>query len=270
MQILFFCSRIYLMALFKDFAKTIISAFVFAFLACFAAASAYASPVVDDVQMTPGPARKAYCPHCQAVKLIATIASGNTIGARMWSDMKREAPMLPHASYVQKCEACSKYFTLAVWADYETEPEYAEGGSHGTWGNLTFAEWKETVDQFEAAGEYTNEDEKTSVYINFLQTYNDEFFRGHEPKEPAEADKALFIKYVDKLLGIMPIEDVGADASVMLLEFYREAGQWDKVAELQPTVDQKVAGKNKSFQAVYKQFTDRIQARDTKLFEVEF
>lgn len=258
------------MTLIKDFAKTLIAAFIFAFLACFAAASAYASPAIGEVQMNLGPARKAYCPHCHAVKLIATIASGNTIGARMWSDMKSEAPMMPRASYVQKCEACSKYFTLAVWADYDAEPEYADDGSTGTWGNLTFSEWAEAMDQFEATGEYTNEDEKASVYINFLQTYNDEFFRGHEPKEPTEADKVLFIKYVDKLLGIMPIEEVGADASVMLLEFYREAGQWDIVAELQPKVDQKVAGKNKSFQAIYKQFTDRIQARDTKLFEVKF
>lgn len=248
------------MTLVKDFVKTVIAAYALAFLACFAAASAYASPVVDEVQVTPGPARKAYCPHCHAVKLIATIASGNTIGAKMWSDMKSEAPMMPKASYVQKCPSCSKYFTLAVWADYDKEPEYAENGEHGTWGNLTFAEWTEAVAQFETDGTYDNDDEKASVYINFLQTYNDEFFRGREPKEPTEADKVLFIKYVDKLLGIMPIEEVGADASVMLLEFYREAGEWDKVAELQPTVDQKVAGKNNSFLAIYKQFTDRIQA----------
>lgn len=257
------------MPLLKDFVKTVVAAFVLSFLACLTAASVYASPVVGEVHTLPGPARKAYCPHCHAVKLIATIASGNTFGAKMWSDMKSEAPMAPRASYVQKCEACSKYFTLAAWADYEVEPEYAEDGESGTWGNLTYGEWAEAMAQFEADSTYADADERASVYINFLQTYNDEFFRGNEPKEPAESDKALFIKYVDKLAGILPLEKVGADGAIMVLEFYREAGQWDKVAELQPMIDKKVDGKNKSYQSVYKQFTDRIKARDTKLFVVK-
>lgn len=257
------------MTLIKAFAKTVLAAFALAFLACFVAASAYASPALDEAQTNLGRARKAYCPHCHAVKLIATIASGNTFGAKMWSDMKQDAPMLPRASYVQKCEACGKYFTLAEWADYEKKAEYVENGEFGTWGDLSYAEWKEAVAQFEADGNYISEDEKSSVYINFLQAYNDEFFRGDEPKEPAEADKALFVKYVDKLAGIMPLEKVGTDAALLVLEFYREAGQWDKVAELQPMVDKKVASKNKGYQAVYKQFTDRIKARDTRLFIVK-
>lgn len=257
------------MTLIKDLTKTIIAAFILTFLACFVAANAYASPIVDEVQMNPGPARKAYCPHCHAVKLIATIASGNTFGAKMWSDMKQDAPMLPRASYVQKCEACGKYFTLAVWADYEIEPEYADDESTGTWGNLTFAEWKEAVAQFDAADEYTDEDEKASVYINFLQTYNDEFFRCSEPQEPTEADKALFAAYADKLAGIMPLEKIGVDATIMVLEFYREAGLWDKIDVIQPIVDEKVSTRNAAYQNIYKQFTDRIKARDTRIFEVK-
>lgn len=257
------------MTLIKDFVKTVIAAFVLAFLACFAAASAYASPVVDEVQTTPGLARKAYCPHCHAVKFIATIASGNTIGAKMWSDMKSEAPMMPRASYVQKCEACGKYFTLAFWADYDAEPEYAENGEHGTWGYLTFAEWTEAVAQFETDGTYDNDDEKASVYINFLQTYNDEFFRGKEPKDPTEADKALFAEYVKKLAGIMPADKLSADPAIMLLEFYREAAMWDEVAAFQPTVEKLVATRNESFQKIYKLFADRIKARDTRVFELK-
>lgn len=257
------------MTLIKDFVKTLIAAFVFAFLACFVAASAYASPALDEAQTTPGRARKAYCPHCHAVKLIATIASGNTIGAKMWSDWKEDVPMTPRASYVQKCEACGKYFTLAFWADYDAEPEYAENGERGTWGNLTYAEWKEAVAQFDATSEYASDDEKASVYINFLQTYNDEFSRGDEPKEPTAADKALFVEYVDKLAGIIPLEGVGTDAAILVLEFYREAGLWDKVAELQPKIDKKVASKNKGYQTVYKQFTDRIKDHDTRPFIVK-
>lgn len=258
------------MTLHKDVVRPLLAAFVFVFLAFFVAASAYASPVFDEVQMAPGPARKVYCPHCHAVKLIATIASGNTLGATMWSDMKQDAPMMPQASYVQKCEACGKYFSLAPWADYEVEPEYADDGAAGTWGYLTLAEWKEAVAQLEADNKYTGEDDKASVYINFLQSYNDEFFRSKEPKEPTEADKAFFAEYVKKLAGILPVDKLSADASLMVLEFYREAGMWDEIAELQPKVDKIVSTRNDGYKIVYKQFTDRIKARDTRIFVVKY
>lgn len=52
--------------------------------------------------MLPGNPRIVTCPFCGAQKRLMTLMSGNTIGAKYWSDNKQEAPMLPKVSYVQK------------------------------------------------------------------------------------------------------------------------------------------------------------------------
>jgi hypothetical protein len=63
--------------------------------------------------MTPGPTLIRTCSACG--KLIAehTIRSGNTFGARFWSDGKRDAPMLPDAPWLVKCPHCA----ALIWID---------------------------------------------------------------------------------------------------------------------------------------------------------
>jgi hypothetical protein len=63
--------------------------------------------------MIPGPTLIRTCSACG--KLIAehTIRSGNTFGARFWSDGKREAPMLPDAPWLVKCPHCA----ALIWLD---------------------------------------------------------------------------------------------------------------------------------------------------------
>ena len=63
--------------------------------------------------MTPGPALRKECPYCKAVKELMSLRSGNTIGGVHWSDTKKEYPMLPRNSEVQKCLRCGKYYFLA-------------------------------------------------------------------------------------------------------------------------------------------------------------
>ena len=45
--------------------------------------------------MLPGPTLIIACPACKAEHLLPTLASGNTLGARYWTDGYCEAPMLP-------------------------------------------------------------------------------------------------------------------------------------------------------------------------------
>ena len=56
--------------------------------------------------MQPGYARIVYCPYCGEKKELLSLMSGNTIGARYWSDLRMRAPMLPEVSPVQKCHHC--------------------------------------------------------------------------------------------------------------------------------------------------------------------
>jgi phage FluMu protein Com len=63
--------------------------------------------------MIPGPALRKECPYCKEVKELMSHRSGNTFRGTHWSDTKKEYPMLPKNSDVQKCPGCGKYYFLA-------------------------------------------------------------------------------------------------------------------------------------------------------------
>ena len=56
------------------------------------------------------------CPHCKARFVQEDTLSGNTIGAKFYTDGRRYAPMLPEHPWLAKCPACGGLF----WVD-ETE-----------------------------------------------------------------------------------------------------------------------------------------------------
>ncbi len=53
------------------------------------------------------------CPKCKGLAKHLTLSSGNDMGARVWSDGKRVAPMSPHPPYVVKCRHCGECYWLA-------------------------------------------------------------------------------------------------------------------------------------------------------------
>jgi hypothetical protein len=62
--------------------------------------------------MIPGPDRIVACPLCQAHARHGTILSGNTFGARVWTDGKMIAPMLPRPPAVVRCHHCAACYWL--------------------------------------------------------------------------------------------------------------------------------------------------------------
>jgi hypothetical protein len=57
------------------------------------------------------------CPHCRAHVVQEDTLSGNTIGAKYYTDGKREAKMLPDHPALVKCPKCSKFF----WVEEASE-----------------------------------------------------------------------------------------------------------------------------------------------------
>ena len=106
--------------------------------------------------MLPGHPQIVKCPFCGTDKELLSLMSGNTIGARYWSDNMRDAPMLPQVSIVQKCPKCGKFYILS-----RQEVKYAKDGCSIELGTLTFPEMKEAFIQlnnegFESANEECN------------------------------------------------------------------------------------------------------------------
>ena len=60
--------------------------------------------------MVPGPDQIIACPKCKGLARFMTLASGNTIDARVWTDGKMIAPMLPLPPAVVKCHHCAELY----------------------------------------------------------------------------------------------------------------------------------------------------------------
>jgi len=59
--------------------------------------------------MLPGKDKIIQCPACDHKFRQQTIMSGNTLGAKIWTDGKQEAPMLPEGIVLSFCNNCNQY-----------------------------------------------------------------------------------------------------------------------------------------------------------------
>ena len=148
------------------------------------------------------------CPFCGVEKEVLSLVSGNTCNGRQWSDMKRDFPMLPEVSPIQKCPSCGKY--------YYVKDEEKSRGDHISLeqGNLTYQQLKEAAVQF---GETLAKADRVTLNLLLLQTYNDLYNReGEDITEAPEQEK----DYIKTVLGeLLECEDVD---DVVKAEFYRE------------------------------------------------
>ena len=142
--------------------------------------------------MVPGNAKIVKCPYCGEKKELMTLLSGNTLGAELWSDNKRIAPMLPSISPVQKCPKCGKYF-------FEYKQEFKEGSKRSfECGELTFQEWKEAYSQF--VSEKVKKKDMLNVYYGIIHSYNDYYHRYCSKNKPTDGDYEFFVRIVLALI----------------------------------------------------------------------
>ena len=82
--------------------------------------------------MLPGPDQVVACPRCGWFARHFTLMSGNTFGARVWTDGKQVAPMLPGVPPVAKCLHCKAFYWLSeaeqvgTVNDWDSEEEFID------------------------------------------------------------------------------------------------------------------------------------------------
>ena len=181
--------------------------------------------------MNPGKAKLVKCPYCGTKKELMTLMSGNTFGAVYWSDNKRIAPMLPIVSPVQKCPHCGKYYL-----ESKQKSESGENYSFNL-GNLTYSEWKEAFCQFMSQHCLKDTDRHTKItrddLVNLrfwlIQAYNDHFHR-KKIEEPSQEEYIYFCGVVNDFIDTFDWSSI--KAPLLKAEFYREAGEMEKCAEV--------------------------------------
>ncbi|MBP5679744.1 MAG: hypothetical protein J6X31_01660 [Bacteroidales bacterium] len=132
--------------------------------------------------------------------------------------MKRDYPMLPQVSPIQKCPSCGKYY-------YVKDVKKRKGDDYSSEkGNLTYQQLKEAAVQF---GESLSKSDRLTLNILLLQTYNDLYNReGVETTEAPEEEKAYIDTVLDELLECKKVDDV------VRVEFYRERGLFEDAIAL--------------------------------------
>ena len=168
--------------------------------------------------MLPDNALLLKCPFCGVEKEVLSLMSGNTCQGRQWSDMKRDYPMLPQVSPIQKCPSCGIYY-------YVKDVEKRRGNDYSSEeGNLTFQQLREASVQF---GKKLSMSDRFTLNILLLQTYNDLYNReGMKITEAPAEEKAYIETDLDELLGCENVDDV------VKAEFYRERGLFEDAIAL--------------------------------------
>ena len=206
--------------------------------------------------MNPGNAKIIKCPFCGTKKEVMTLLSGNTFGARIWSDAKRIAPMLPEVSIVQKCPKCGKYYLNVGQPD-----EYGEDISFEL-GTLSYQEWKEAYFQFMNDKEYKVFAEH--LKLELIQAYND-CFREDSISVPAPGDDdfiaGIIKEYIDS-------KDWNEITPLLKAELYREAGEMENCSKVLSEIDQETLQdfETKIFEAI----KEKMEQGDRRVFELSF
>jgi hypothetical protein len=174
--------------------------------------------------MIPGPPIIISCPQCGQYAKKRTLISGNTFGAKLWSDGKKIAPMLPDFPNLVVCSKCDQFYWVKdakKIAEIKNSAELKEKYS-----NVEFIEFP-TFHQYFKALE-TIPDEKY-IRIRIWQSYNDYFRQGNE-KDVTQDMQDLNAKNLLALLKLLG--ELNQNDLLMKAEILRNLGWFDESKQL--------------------------------------
>ena len=208
--------------------------------------------------MRVGRTRIVPCPYCGATKQLMSLMSGNTFGARFWSDGKRIAPMLPNISPVQRCLDCGKYYLL-----YQQEFELGTGHSFET-GDLEYHEWKEAFAQFSEEG--LKKSDMANVMLGLIQAYNDYCYRDRDSHEPSEEETLFITSIIGEFIRMYNWRKV--EVPLLKAELYREMGEMKKCARVLSSLEDKPMKDLEK--ALFNGIKERMEKGDRTVFLVKY
>lgn len=220
--------------------------------------------------MQPGTPQLVTCPHCGKEKKLMTLLSGNTIGARQWSDSKRYAPMLPRISNVQRCPHCGLFFLYP-----EAQKRYDDSKKKFNFcldtGSLTYPEMKQAFLMLEES--VKSKDSEKALRIAFLHSFN-EAFRVYEKaswdedegpadhKQRSETDYSLHRSNLQAIITALDVTN--PDNIPFAAELYRELGRFDDCIALLDNFKTD----NKNLQAIVNNIREKALIKNDKVFEI--
>jgi hypothetical protein len=168
--------------------------------------------------MLPGPFIIRECPKCSKTFTEMTMASGNTFGAKLWSDMKFDAPMMMESHQCGVCPECNAF----MWLKKTKEVDRIQ------WEDLKSSKYSEsklyespTIDNFMCALKDSTLNIHDEIYIRvkLLHALNDHFRRKIPLPNLSDFSKENKLR----LIGLLDETD---DNRLLKAELHRELGDF--------------------------------------------
>ena len=185
--------------------------------------------------MLPGPVIVTRCPNCQGLVSRRTLASGNTLGAKWWTDGEFRARMLPMTPELIRCVHC----TQVAWRD-----DFEEVDSYESYlGFLAFSEEEDAKKRIESAkakrAQYENlpyfEEPSAEEIIRFINRSSLlahkevharilAWRRWNDSRRDEDKFQALNEEEERNLIRIVELLEKAGDQNLLLAEAFRELG----------------------------------------------
>lgn len=196
--------------------------------------------------MTFGPDVILVCPHCRNIFIRHTIGSGNSVGARVWSDGKMLAPMMPILPIIHWCGHCRNYFFIEDAEEVGNAPMSSFISGHeviDTWDNMEINDYMAAIEtgvfnwrkyKLEQNGKKERE---RQLRMRLWWKINDTVRNGRHNIETNV--KPVFQENL-KRLGQLLEENAAPDALLTRAEALRELGQTEASISLLKSIKEEV------------------------------
>lgn len=201
--------------------------------------------------MIPGPIKNFECPKCKNIMSKNTLKSGNTFGAKLYSDGKQIARMFPAFPLITKCSKCNTIF----WLNSETKTE-TKNPNGFNWANfLTISELFSAL----ILDENSKKENEIIIRRKIWWAFNDRLRNNKEFFNSVE-EKKLWEENIYKLIPLLDNNII--EERITIAELYRNIGDFEKCLEIIETIPED------EFDWLIKLFKEQIQKKNTMLFNL--
>lgn len=176
--------------------------------------------------MTIGPSNIRECPACAKPVEQPTLGSGNTFGARQWSDGFLDAPMMPELPRLAKCPHCTALF----WVEEAKQlakcwPQEIESSR---WPEANEIEGP-SAEEFLGALPSVDGDAAKETFVRMRAWWrgNDRFRKGDADAPPFSDAERANLEALARML-----DDSDPQQVIMKAEIARELGRFDRCLKL--------------------------------------
>jgi hypothetical protein len=216
--------------------------------------------------MLPGPDQIIACPHCKGLAKYMTLMSGNTIGAQVWTDGRRVAPMLPRPPAVVKCRHCGECYWLADAEKVGTfDPWRGEGQQvNPSWATAEEVQEPTEEEYYRAMEKGLATDPKQEKRLRVLAWWRSNDTFRDDPRAPAvdnPSGSELWRKNLEALANLL--HEADENDRLMKAEVLRELGEFELAKQVLGRID------SSKMAAVVRQVLSLCDSGDTRVRELE-